>query len=48
MAFRNGSMGPSTFGSNDGGTSNAQTQTGPDLEEIGTEVGIDILVGLQD
>lgn len=43
MAFRFGSTGPSAFGNNDEGSSNAQTQTGPDLEEIETEVGIDIL-----
>ena len=36
MAFQMG--GPSPFGVSTGGTGNAQTQTGPDLEEIQTEV----------
>lgn len=44
MAFTFGSSGPSAFGSSIGGSSafgsNAQTQTGPDLEEILTEVSI--------
>ena len=39
MAFRQGSMGPSSFGSSTGGSSSVQVQTGPDLEEIETEVG---------
>lgn len=38
MAFQFASAGTSGFGSNAGGTSNAQTQTGPDLEEVQTEV----------
>lgn len=38
MAFQLASAGTSGFGSNAGGTSNAQTQTGPDLKEIQTEV----------
>jgi len=38
MAFQVASAGTSGFGKNAGGTSNAQTQTGPDLEEIQTEV----------
>jgi len=38
MAFQFASAGTSDFGGNAGGTSNAQTQTGPDLEEIQTEV----------
>ena len=37
MAFQMGS--PSPFGGSMGAVSNAQTQTGPDLEEIQTEVG---------
>lgn len=49
MAFHFGASGPSAFGSSVGGSlafgsnaggSNSQTQTGPDLEEIQTEVGI--------
>ena len=36
MAFQMGS--PSQFGGSMGAVSNAQTQTGPDLEEIQTEV----------
>ena len=39
MAMRYGMAGPSAFGSN-AGTSNAQTQTGPELEEIQTEVSL--------
>lgn len=38
MAFQFAGAGTSGFGSNAGGTSNAQTQTGPDLEEVQTEV----------
>lgn len=48
MAFSFGGSGPSAFGSsvggssafgsNAGGSNNSQTQTGPDLEEILTEV----------
>lgn len=38
MAFQFASAGASCFGSNAGGTSNAQTQTGPDLLEVQTEV----------
>lgn len=43
MAFSFGSPAPSAFGGNTSGglsnaLSNAQTQTGPDLEEIQTEV----------
>ena len=34
----NSTFGGGAFGSNTGGGSNAQTQTGPDLEEIQTEV----------
>ena len=37
MAFAFGNAGPSGFGTT-GASSNAQTQTGPDLEEIQTEV----------
>ena len=49
MAFTFGGSGPSAFGSSVGGSSafgsnaggsNSQTQTGPDLEEIQTEVDI--------
>ena len=39
MAFNFASGGPSSFGGNTGGSSNAQTQTGQDLEEINTDVG---------
>lgn len=37
MAFQMGN--PSPLGGSMGAVSNAQTQTGPDLEEIQTEVG---------
>lgn len=50
MAFSFGNSGPSAFGSsiggssafgsNAGGSTNGQTKTGPDLEEILTEVSI--------
>ena len=39
MAFNIASGGPSSFGGNIGQSSNAQIQTGPDLEEISTDVG---------
>ena len=38
MAFRHVSLGPSGFGGSTGGSSSVQVQTGPDLEEIETEV----------
>ena len=44
MAFRQGSLGPPGFGSSAGGSSSFQVQTGPDLEEIETEVRTCILV----
>lgn len=41
MAFRFGNAGGSSaFGSGATATNNAQTQTGPDLEEIQTEVSL--------
>lgn len=38
MAFQFAGASTAGFGSNIGGTSNTQTQTGPDLEEVQTEV----------
>lgn len=38
MSFGRAGMSPSPFGGNAAGSNSVQTQTGPDLEEIRTEV----------
>jgi hypothetical protein len=40
MAFSFGNAGAAAFGASIGASNNAQTQTGPDLEEVSTEVSL--------